>query len=180
MQGGRPPQPSGTNRPSSSACPSHGRSRGTRRLRALCGPQGTAAPPRRQNAPRRPAAMAGEAHPVPSRTRKLSPRAPIVLRVQPVGDQDAAGRLGAFSPQEGPRAERGAPFLLRLAPRPHALAAPGPGRGPFVRHGGRRCPPYGLLSAYSCVSYPYLGSAHCSFIRSLLACFRKLMTGARV
>ena len=41
MQGGRPPQPSGTNRPSSSACPSHGRSRGTRRLRALCGPQGT-------------------------------------------------------------------------------------------------------------------------------------------
>lgn len=118
MQGGRPPQPSGTNRPSSSACPSHGRSRGTRRLRALCGPQGTAAPPRRQNAPRRPAAMAGEAHPVPSRTRKLSPRAPIVLRVEPVGDQDAAGRLGAFSPREGPRAERGAPPFLRGRSRP--------------------------------------------------------------
>ena len=82
---------------------------GGRSLRALCGPQGTAAPPRRQNAPRRPAAMAGEAHPVPSRTRKLSPRAPIVLRVKPVGDQDAAGRLGAFSPGGAPRRARG-PF----------------------------------------------------------------------
>ncbi len=69
-------------------------------------------PPRRQNAPRRPAAMAGEAHPVPSRTRKLSPRAPIVLRVQPVGDQDAAGRLGAFSPGGAPRRARGpSPFF---------------------------------------------------------------------
>ena len=53
--------------------------------------------------------MAGEAHPVPSRIRKLSPRAPIVLRVEPVGDQDAAGRLGAFSPGGAPRRARG-PF----------------------------------------------------------------------
>ena len=35
MQGGRPPQPSGTNRPSSSACPSHGRSRGVLLARAV-------------------------------------------------------------------------------------------------------------------------------------------------
>ena len=79
-------------------------------LRALCGPQGPAGTTRRQNAPRRPAAMAGEAHPVPSRTRKLSPRAPIVLRGKPVGDQDAAGRLGAFSPGGAPRRARG-PFF---------------------------------------------------------------------
>ena len=84
-------------------------------MRALCGPQGAAGTTRRQNAPRRPAAMAGEAHPVPSRTRKLSPRAPIVLRGEPVGDQDAAGRLGAFSPLEGPRAGRGVPFPMRRA-----------------------------------------------------------------
>ena len=111
MQGGRPPQPSGTNRPSSSACPSHGRSRGVDACARCAAPRARWDHPRRQNAPRRPAAMAGEAHPVPSRTRKLSPRAPIVLRVQPVGDQDAAGRLGAFSPREGPRAERGAPLF---------------------------------------------------------------------
>ena len=35
MQGGRPPQPSGTNRPSSSACPSHGRSLGVLLARAV-------------------------------------------------------------------------------------------------------------------------------------------------
>ena len=64
-------------------------------MRALCGPQGPAGTTRRQNAPRRPAAMAGEAHPVPSRTRKLSPRAPMVLRSESVGEQDAAGHQGA-------------------------------------------------------------------------------------
>ena len=94
---------------------------GGRSLRALCGPQGAAEPPRRQNAPRRPAAMAGEAHPVPSRTRKLSPRAPIVLRVKPVGDQDAAGRLGAFSPQEGPAPSAG-PLFCAQAQSPRCKA----------------------------------------------------------
>ena len=108
---------------------------GGRSLRALCGPQGAAEPPRRQNAPRRPAAMAGEAHPVPSRTRKLSPRAPIVLRVKPVGDQDAAGRLGAFSPQEGPRAERGAPFLCAGALLICVGRTPPVGFGPFLLSG---------------------------------------------
>ena len=41
--------------------------------------------------------MAGEAHPVPSRTRKLSPRAPMVLRGKPVGEQDVADQRRAFS-----------------------------------------------------------------------------------
>ena len=40
--------------------------------------------------------MAGEAHPVPFRTRKLSPRAPMVLRGKPVGEQDVADQRGAF------------------------------------------------------------------------------------
>ncbi len=116
MQGGRPPQPSGTNRPSSSACPSHGRSRGTFACARCAAPRARSGGTRRRNAPGRPAAMAGEAHPVPSRTRKLSPRAPIVLRVEPVGDQDAAGRPVAFSPAGGaPRRARG-PSLFFGAP----------------------------------------------------------------
>ena len=103
-------------------------------LRALCGPQGPAGTTRRQNAPRRPAAMAGEAHPVPSRTRKLSPRAPIVLRVKPVGDQDAAGRLGAFSPGGAPRRARG-PFLCAGALLIRVGRTPPVGFGPFLLSG---------------------------------------------
>ena len=111
---------------------------GDRRLRALCGPQGTVGPPRRQNAPRRPAAMAGEAHPVPSRTRKLSPRAPIVLRGKPVGDQDAAGRLGAFSPGGAPRRARGPSFF--------AYGGSSPLSGPSISLTLYECPPACLLA----------------------------------
>lgn len=103
-------------------------------LRALCGPQGAAGTTRRQNAPRRPAAMAGEAHPVPSRTRKLSPRAPIVLRGKPVGDQDAAGRLGAFSPGGAPRRARGPFFRGPVEPGPGTCVV----QGPFHNLGGGR------------------------------------------
>ena len=78
---------------------------------------------KQQNAPWRPAAMAGEAHPVPSRTRKLSPRAPMVLRSKSVGEQDAAGHQGAFCQgRPPPRARRG-PF--RVSRRP-ACRAGGP------------------------------------------------------
>ena len=64
--------------------------------RALCGPQGTDG---HMNALCRPAAMAGEAHLVPFRTQKLSPRAPMVLRRESVGEQDAAGQQRAFVPE---------------------------------------------------------------------------------
>ena len=64
--------------------------------RALCGPQGTDG---HMNALCRPAAMAGEAHLVPFRTQKLSPRAPMVLRSESVGEQDAAGQQRAFVPE---------------------------------------------------------------------------------
>ena len=40
--------------------------------------------------------MAGEVHPVPFRTRKLSPLAPMVLRSESVGEQDVADQQGAF------------------------------------------------------------------------------------
>lgn len=70
--------------------------------------------------------MAGGARPDPFRTRKLSRRAPMVLRGQPVGEQGAADRWTALDPYPAgsgagaPRGSpRGAPFLF-----PHALAGP--------------------------------------------------------
>ena len=75
----------------------------------LCGPQGTArAAPGQSNAPRWSATMAGEAHPVPFRTRKLSPRAPMVLRSESVGEQDVADQRGAFAAGGPPACEPGA------------------------------------------------------------------------
>lgn len=61
--------------------------------------------------------MAGGARPDPFRTRKLSRRAPMVLRGQPVGEQGAADRwtaLGPFRAGRGGAAGdhlRGAPFF---------------------------------------------------------------------
>ena len=72
--------------------------------------------------------MAGEAHPVPSRTRKLSPRAPMVLRSESGGEQDAAGHQGAFCQgRPTPRARRGPP---RKSRQPACCAG---GRGGRVR-----------------------------------------------
>ena len=108
MQGRRRPQPSGTNSPSSSssrylarAARPHGvRSpTGTSKIRFLAvRPPGHARHPRvRGNAAHRSAAMAGGARPDPFRTRKLSRRAPMVLRGKPVGEQGAADRWTAFA-----------------------------------------------------------------------------------
>lgn len=67
-------------------------------FRALCGPEGTAAEPSGgENAPCWPAAMAGEAHPVPSRTRKLSPLAPMVLRCSPWESRTPPASKGRFA-----------------------------------------------------------------------------------
>ena len=68
--------------------------------------------------------MAGEVHPVPFRTRKLSPPAPMVLRSKSVGEQDVADQRGAFSCAEGGR--------------PHAGRPP----SPCVGHGMRPCLAY--------------------------------------
>ena len=62
--------------------------------------------------------MAGEAHPVPSRTRKLSPRAPMVLRGKPVGEQDVADRRRAFRRKHRGEAPRREARGLLAFPRP--------------------------------------------------------------
>lgn len=81
--------------------------------------------------------MAGEAHPVPSRTRKLSPRAPMVLRRKSVGEQDAAGHQGAFCQGRPPPRERRGPS--RVSRRPACRAGGARGRvrppGPFLAWG---------------------------------------------
>ena len=64
------------------------------------------------SAAHRSAAMAGGARPDPFRTRKLSRRAPMVLRGQPVGEQGAADRWTALDPHlagSGAGAPRGDP-----------------------------------------------------------------------
>ena len=80
------------------------------------------------SAAHRSAAMAGGARPDPFRTRKLSRRAPMVLRGQPVGEQGAADRWTALDPHlagsgaGAPRGiPRGAPFLFLF---PYASAGP--------------------------------------------------------
>ena len=86
------------------------------------------------SAAHRSAAMAGGARPDPFRTRKLSRRAPMVLRGQPVGEQGAADRWTALDPHQAgsgagaPRgiSLRGAPFFLS----PHIVQPRAP-RGPF-------------------------------------------------
>ena len=144
MQGWRQPQPSGTNRPSS--YPSHPRGRscmclagatqvdqGTRSVELAVRPPGHAErfpfaweafSSSSTSAAHRSAAMAGGARPDPFRTRKLSRRAPMVLRGQPVGEQGAADRWTALDPHlagsgaGAPRGipPRGAPFFLSLSP----------------------------------------------------------------
>lgn len=101
---------------------------------SLCGPQGTRRPLQRgrhshrhkTSAAHRSAAMAGGARPDPFRTRKLSRRAPMVLRGQPVGEQGAADRWTALDPHlagSGAGAPRGCPRRPLL----HILLHP---RGP--------------------------------------------------
>ena len=78
------------------------------RVRSAVRPPGHARLPGWQvGAAHRSAAMAGVARPVPFRTRKLRPLAPMVLRVEPVGEQGAADRWTApawsrRAPERGP------------------------------------------------------------------------------
>ena len=153
MQGWRQPQPSGTNRPSS--YPSHPRGRscmclagatqvgqGTRSVELAVRPPGHAEGTLKRgrhshrletSAAHRSAAMAGGARPDPFRTRKLSRRAPMVLRGRPVGEQGAADRWTALDPHpagSGAGAPRGIPPRrpLSLSPR---IVQPRAPRGPF-------------------------------------------------
>ena len=83
------------------------------------------------SAAHRSAAMAGGARPDPFRTRKLSRRAPMVLRGQPVGEQGAADRWTALDPYaagSGAGAPRGIPrgAPLPFSPYRSAEGPPGP------------------------------------------------------
>ena len=120
-------------------------------MSSLCGPQGTrrGSPSRGRQSHRletsaahRSAAMAGGARPDPFRTRKLSRRAPMVLRGQPVGEQGAADRWTALDPHpagSGAGAPRGIPsaappFFLFLH-----MNSQGPA-GPFFHAAGPGSP----------------------------------------
>ena len=89
------------------------------------------------SAAHRSAAMAGGARPDPFRTRKLSRRAPMVLRGQPVGEQGAADRWTALDPYQAGSGAGGAagdplrrpPFLFLHIVQPRALRGPFPCRG---------------------------------------------------
>ena len=158
MQGWRQPQPSGTNRPSS--YPSHPRGRcsmclagathlrskmDTRSVELAVRPPGHAegtlmrgrqSHRHKTSAAHRSAAMAGGARPDPFRTRKLSRRAPMVLRGQPVGEQGAADRWTALDPHpagSGAGAQRGIPSAAPPSFSPYR-SAEGP-RGPFFMRG---------------------------------------------
>lgn len=140
MQAGRPAQPSAADSPSSS----HPRKGYARRRRfplpSLHGRQGR--PGRgpgqarihepRGSAPRERDHRGGD-HPVPSRTRQLSPPSPRVLQRQAAGGQGVALAEGAFLLRERPR-------------RPAGPAGDPVPRGPFLRLWGvyARGPPSAL------------------------------------
>ena len=86
--------------------------------------------------------MAGEVHPVPFRTRKLSPPAPMVLRSKSVGEQDVADQRGAFSCAEGGRPHAGRPPspCVGHGMRPRLAYAPSPPRDALPVMSGSRSP----------------------------------------
>lgn len=137
MQARRRAQPSGTNSPSSS----HPRWKAPSAMRDLLSVPAMRPPgsPRRRgswqaripeprgSAPRERDHRGGD-HPVPSRTRQLSPPSPRVLQREAAGGQGVALAEGAFL-MRVPRAPR-APGGARGGIAPAGLSAfPGPGRG---------------------------------------------------
>ena len=99
------------------------------------------------SAAHRSAAMAGGARPDPFRTRKLSRRAPMVLRGQPVGEQGAADRWTALDPHPAGSGAGGAAGdppprrPLSLSPRMSSRGPP----GPFFHAAGPGSPRHGRL-----------------------------------
>lgn len=83
--------------------------------------------------------MAGEAHPVPSRTRKLSPLAPMVLRCSPWESRTPPASKGRFRfarVRAGPRGEIPARAFFCFVGRP-ASGPPPSRRGPVLGRRGR-------------------------------------------
>ena len=173
---GRPTQPSGTNRPSSySIPPPAGAGRACGRgpgpgdsLSSAVRPSGHGrAGPADENAPCWPAAMAGEAHPVPSRTRKLSPLAPMVLRCSPWESRTppaSKGRSPLHMLRPAPGISPRGPFLFCRAARPRRDRA-SPQNGPpgalFCENARSRrpssCPARPLLACLGADAPPLTG-----------------------
>ena len=107
LQGARAPQASGTNRPSSSHINIVRHVR-RRFLARYAGRQGAS----RREPPVGPATTEAGAHPVPFRTRKLSPPSPRVLRGKPAGGQGVAGPTGGSRRCWDPRVCEGHARLL--------------------------------------------------------------------
>lgn len=82
--------------------------------------------------------MAGGARPDPFRTRKLSRRAPMVLRGQPVGEQGAADRWTALDPFRAGRGGAAGDSLRRPPLFSPYRSAEGP-VGPFFHAGILPC-----------------------------------------
>ena len=133
MQAGRPAQPSAADSPSSSH-PRKGFCEASRAFRFLrctaarVAPEGVPGQAHihepRGSAPRERDHRGGD-HPVPSRTRQLSPPSPRVLQRQAAGGQGVALAEGAFLYMRAPRAPGGA----RGGIAPAGLSASCRGRG---------------------------------------------------
>lgn len=110
MQGGRPPQPSATNSPSSSRA-LHGRPVGVRQSKRCATARVARSAPWAAREPRGSAPRerdhGGGDRPVPFRTRKLSPPSPKVLRGSPREDRASRSRRALFC-------RRGARILRHL------------------------------------------------------------------
>ena len=157
MQAGRPAQPSAADSPSSSH-PRKGfceASRAYRFLRctaARVAPEGVPGQAHihepRGSAPRERDHRGGD-HPVPSRTRQLSPPSPRVLQRQAAGGQGVALAEGAFLCARA--AERPAGPAGDRLPRGPFLRFRACARGPLPRSGGMlRAGPFCVRGAFSC------------------------------
>ena len=108
----------------------------------------------------RSAARAGGARPVPFRTRKLSRRAPRVLRGQPVGGQGAADRWTAPPSRGRIEGPFGAPSAISGGPAgPSAFQGPC-GASPLFQVGLRALPlhegPFGVFSVFRGPGPPFV------------------------
>ena len=129
------------------------------------------------SAAHRSAAMAGGARPDPFRTRKLSRRAPMVLRGQPVGEQGAADRWTALDPYRagsGAGAPRG---IVPAAPLSLSICAHEGPPGPSFRAAAARgflvlfksSSPYSPVPFPSLLTWPDRTLSYCFSLRQL--CF---------
>ena len=133
MQGGRPPQPSATNSPSSSRA-LHGRPVGVRQSKRCATARVARSAPWAAREPRGSAPRerdhGGGDRPVPFRTRKLSPPSPKVLRGSPREDRASRSRRALFcsegrAPPAGGRPGASAFFARGGARRRCAVQAGG-------------------------------------------------------